>query len=213
MKKFFLTLISSLILSFPTFSIADTIIDTGKPSFVYSAVSLEANQWVAAQFSIDQLWTLTSIEVFLWSDRRGSSSIITMAIYGDDNGLVDESNRPYSKEFKAVSDEYADWYGLTDISWNLPKIGKYWIGLEIQPDDYGGGWVYGANQSSLIVAGRYNGTPYSGDGLYEKNPNYRTVGLIIKADHYEPIPEPSTTILLGLGLIFAMGINRKKICL
>ena len=184
---------------------AFVIMDTGHPQRLTPGAWLygdpDSFQWVAAQFTIDQAYTLNGIQG--WMASTGGS--FTMSIYGNGNNLPDDNNLLHRQQFQIPVDATgADWWGVSGVNWNL-NPGTYWVAFEVRYKD-------GDTYEGWMPGGLSNPPPHPADRYAICNDDscwyrgYANFGLRING---EPVvPEPSTMLLFGAGALAAF-IRRK----
>jgi len=200
-------------------SSAITIIDTGVSDGTSGMGLTYFQKGLAIEFTITEDTTITSIEGYLrflsYYKPEGSG---TIAIY---NGNI-EGNTPdqidpnawsevYSNEFITVPDtpfgdtEYKfwdGWDGLYGLNWFL-NTGTYVCAFEVRDDQT----FYG----SIVHAPLPNISDYAfqkGDDPWIVLDN--TFAVRINGDINAPVPEPTTIVLLGIGLLGLAGMGRRR---
>jgi hypothetical protein len=174
--------------------IASTIIDTGPGPSSSDGTTLNTNQSLAAEFSLDEDYTITAVEGWIVSYGTGLFTASIFSGGGDVPGSV-----LFSSQFGGAALRPADWQGAHGLSWNL-AAGTYWVGFSADPGIGGamptpspnplgneaftreGSWF---REDSLSLGVRISGN----EGF--NNPN---VGAV---------PEPSTwaMMLVGFGAV------------
>ena len=214
MKKLVLALMLILV---PCQIHASLIVDTGQPTS--NGYLLSQDQWLAAEFIIDESYTLTDIQTYMFVNYGGLLDIVIyegtiMKTYLDQYLTPNTSNLLYRNTID-VSQGLEDWRGLSDIDWKLTS-GTYWIAFETRDPSLQAGLLYGSSNPS-----GYN-EAYTWDGKYwnPENYNYGRMDLGIKiwgdlltsADKLPcgSIPEPATMLLFGTSLIGLATLGRKR---
>jgi len=119
------------------------IVDTGPGR---PALLLSQEQWLAAEFTLDQAYTITGIEGWLQYFAGTSSSFapFDISIYADGGDIPDAGNRIFNAIFSTgVPPQPVDWYGRAGgLSLDL-SAGTYWLAFEMDgsrvPPEYGYG--------------------------------------------------------------------------
>ena len=179
---------------------AAVIIDTGPGPNAQEGWSLDANQWLAAEFTLTDDYVITDIDAWLYPN----SGSLTYAIYGDGTGEVpDTTDERYSTPFVISGSAMTPgWYGPSSLAWNLPA-GTYWLALEVRTgSSYSGSVPHPATTPLSNEAYTNNGSWHEYDAL--------DIGVRIYGNPQSAsVPEPSTMLLLGLGLMGLAGVRRK----
>ena len=157
-------------------------------------------QYLAGEFIIDQSYTVTDIEGWIYNNSE-SNSTATVVIYGDDNSLPN-SNEIYSQRFNVASQSY-DFSGASGLSWYL-GAGTYWLAFEVRTNDtLQDGWMPTSNDNPASPLDKY-AFNYNGEGWQSSvSTNF---AARVQAD---AVPIPGAFWLLGSGLISIVGIRRK----
>jgi hypothetical protein len=175
------------------------IVDTGS-SLSGEPWTLNQTQWVAGEFSISQAYTITDLEGYLWgSSARDSGPTLTAAIYAGGNDTP-AGTALFSNHFSVG--EQDGWYGASNQSWFL-QTGTYWAAFEVRQGDTYDGSLPGSainplgNEAFTDIIGGWH--PY--DDL--------SLAIRISGNASSQVPEPTTMLLLGLGLMGLAGVRRK----
>ena len=155
-------------------------------------------QVVTNSFSLSQNAVLTSLTYNAFTtDYTVPVTNVLVNFYENDSGNL--GNLLFSQSFGVASSSVigTSWgYNLTDYTVNLPSFslsaGNYFLGLQVSPTQWDQHWS--------IVGNPAAGGEFGSDGLahyfrLESNPS--------------SVPEPSSLLLLGLG-IFGLGVARRK---
>jgi hypothetical protein len=100
------------------------LIDTGQGATVGIGYNISSNQYLAAEFYLDQPSIITGIEG--WINCSTSGNLI-VAIYTDGGEVP--GTKLHSAEFFAISQSASNWKGPTALNWNL-ESGTYWVAFE-----------------------------------------------------------------------------------
>lgn len=177
---------------------ATIIIDTGtKGPDTGISWSLGSYQWLAAEFTLSDNYTISDLEAFLWGHFNATA---TAAIYADGGDLP--GLELYSQQF-SVPAANQGWYGASGLGWAL-SAGTYWASFEVRPGDTYSGSLPG---SALVPLAN---EAYTSDGNWQGFDDL-CLAIRISGDRIgNQVPEPSTMLLLGTGLLGLVGLNRRK---
>ena len=174
------------------------LVDTGAPPVnVISGSVLSPDQWLAGQFTLNQSAAVGSIQGWMGSDF-GTGGDATVKLYTDSAGLP--GAELFQSSFTVPANSLTtDWYGATGLNWLLGQ-GTYWAAFEAD----------GTNTLAVSDGFMPDGAP-APLAAYAYN---NGLGYVQSTDlsfgvRIEPVPEPSTFILLGAGLT-GIGLLRKR---
>lgn len=115
------------------------VVDTG-PGASSGGASLTQEQWLGAKITLDQPYTITSIEGWMLYLYVLGSMPVWVAVYGDAGEVPDTSSLFYDREFALPASAYVPgWNGVDGLALDL-EAGTYWVAFEVrQPIDFGSG--------------------------------------------------------------------------
>lgn len=229
------TLIAAYI-CFPAAAQAILIVDTGISStngsaggYVLSSSERRtsfsgksASAWLSAEFILDKEYAITDVEGWI-SLRRPAyptsgdawGNTFRIAIYGDGGETPNVSNVKLYQEFSINKStlNIADWRGLQGLNLVLPA-GEYWVAFEV-PAFVGGvaNNTWGVMPYLPAVPNPLEDAAYlsssQGNIWIASDTSKFGVRITGNAIPQAQVPEPTTMLLLGLGLIGMVGVRRK----
>lgn len=178
-----------------SFATAATIIDSG-PGSQTGGYNLDfQDQWLAQQFTTSQAYQISGIEGWMGAYVPGD---VTLALYSDVSG------RPGEELFTSVFNvdgRLNDWYGATDLFWNL-DVGTYWAAFEVRSGQGMRGYM-GGGPTYQVGYGAWRG-PGGNWAIMSSD----SLGLRVYGD-VATVPAPPAFILMAtaLGLL---GLTRRN---
>lgn len=204
MKKFIVSFIVwSFVLGLLGSVNAALIVDTGATPYG-GGWDLKADQWLSAEFTMNQADILTSVEAYFFGTY--TEGAVTAAIYTD--GADVPGLELYSGDFTPSKAFQNYWNGLYDLSWDL-AAGTYWLSFEIRAGEY-----YGSLPGTAINELSNYGSTACGLSHCWRSSDYLDLGIRISSDPPSvPVPEPAAFFLFGTGLAGLVGFicMRKKV--
>jgi len=126
----------------------------------------------------------------------------TIALYSD--GGETPGTEMFSTKFSAPStDREPDWYGVSGLAWDL-SAGTYWVAFEVRSGDTLIGGMPFSSEHPLSNEAYFN----AATSQYIANDSLN-IGVRIDAQP-TGVPEPSTLLFLGSGLLGLGFFARKK---
>ncbi|MBW2423863.1 MAG: PEP-CTERM sorting domain-containing protein [Deltaproteobacteria bacterium] len=165
------------------------VVDTG-PGAETGGLTLTQSQWLGAKFSLEQAYTITSVEGWLVNLASLFELPVMAVIYGDAGEVPDTSDTLFEEEFDLVPNFFEPgWSGVSGLSFDL-EAGTYWLAFEVRDPEA----ISSAAMppTSLQELSDYAYRPSGGEWIGDDSAN---LGIRIGA-----IPEPGTALLLGVGL-------------
>ena len=174
-----------------------TIVDTGPGGPIIGGTSFGSFQWVAAEFSITDPYSVTDVHAWIGSVTGGTA---TAALYTDSGGIP--GTELFSSAF-TVAAGVNDWYGQSGLDWGV-TAGTYWVAFEVRPENSLPHGVFPAFFPEPLDTYAINfGSGY----LLEEDAAFgvRVLGTVAA------IPEPETYAMLLAGLaVLGFASRRRK---
>jgi hypothetical protein len=174
---------------------AATIVDTGPGPNVEGGLGLSVNQWLAAEFTTTDDYTITDVEGWISPFFDGGDG--TVAIYTDGGDVP--GTELFAAPFLGFGPDTPSWTGASGLSWVL-SAGTYWVAFEVRPGQVLEGVMPDPSPNPLLneAISLDSGISWFGDdGL--------NIGVRIQA-----VPVPAAVWLFGSGLVGLIGIARRK---
>lgn len=198
------------------------LIDTGPGSDDNSATIESSIFALLAKFEVTDPTRITGLEGWFTS----IPGQVTANVIKDDMGLpgLNIVSQPldgaivigdlqldtlFSQDFLVSSANSPDWYGLTDLDWNLLP-GDYWVGFSFE--GYAGGMPTPSDnpvELEAIVSTTVTSIPNGIIVQVDRTPTDLGLGIRLQGESTNAIPEPATMILFGSGLAGAVMRRRK----
>ena len=191
LKKMLTTL--ALTLSYSIGSNAAVIVDTGPGPSSQGGWSLYSGQWLAAEFTLDQQFTLTDVKGWI----GGDVGTATVAIYTDGGSIP--GSELFSSGFSAVS-AGGDWSGASGQTWLLGP-GIYWVAFEVRDGDNFDGWM------SQPVSSPLSDYAFTSVDNWINNDG---MDFGVQISGVASVPVPAAAWLSGSALLGLVGVRRKS---
>lgn len=180
----------------PGISQASLIVDTGPG--MGSQYLLNYQQWLAAEFTIDQSYNITGVSGWIRTVVEGD---VTFSLYTDGGNLP--GSILYSSTISlGLSDP--QWETISGLNWEI-SAGSYWIAFTTSDEIYRG-TMPGQAPNQL---GNEAHTGVYPDVWYDSSDDNNGIGVMIDAD-LTPVPAPAALWLLSSGLISFVFFSRRK---
>ncbi len=175
------------------------VLDTGTPSGNGFPVTLDGNDYYAAEFSLGASQTITAIQAFVTAGGSGQAGdTFTVALYSDSDFGGRNSSPVFSQQATYQQD---GWTGLTGLDITGLAAGNYWAAVEVGANDFTAGLALpppGGDGSVAALAYAFNaGGGYTTDGALP-------IGMQVEV---APVPLPGALLLFGSGLLGVGGIG------
>jgi len=203
-KILFLILLASTFL-IPLQINAEVIVDTGVSANLYSGYAIDKTNPVAAEFSVSGDYEITNI-YGLMNSMSMTSRNLNISLYKDDalGGEV-PGTQIYSQNVEIDPYFPPHWQGLNNISWNV-TAGTYWVSFGGADDLFSAAMPL--NPPNKLNYAFY-ATTYGGYDVNRWFPNDWYPICVKILGNPTSVLEPSTSLLLGLGLLGLAGLRRK----
>ena len=173
------------------------ILDTGTPTGTGFPVTLDGNDYYAAEFALGASQAITSIQAYVTAGSDQPGATFTVALYS----ASDFGGRNSSPVFAEQATYQQDgWTGLTNLNITGLAAGDYWAAVEVGAGDLATGLglptVAGGSVPALAYAFNAGGG-YTSAGA-------TPIGMQVEV---APVPLPGALLLLGSGLLGVGGIG------
>ena len=177
------------------------ILDTGVPTGAGLPVTLDGNDFYAAEFTLGSGQTITGIQNYMTSGLDDSGATYTVALYSSS----DFGTRAATPIFSSQATFTADgWNGLSNLQLSGLAAGNYWEAVEVGADDSATGLALpmpGGNGTVPAMAYAFNaGSGYTSVGA-------QAIGAQVTVS---PVPLPAAVWLLGSGLLGLSAARRGR---
>jgi hypothetical protein len=217
MKRAILITSIAIIFMFPVIAAATIIVDTGTPAGLGGGPTLDSgtgNIWgFGIQFTLAQPYDLTSIKSYMDPKLSDITPVpIIVSLYGNSGGVPDPASVYFSGGTTVNS---SGWQGLNGINTGMLNIGTYWAAFQFDPSIVPTSGPYYDLIFPVIVSNPSPAHAALQNGVWAPfNTSVPGVGggmgLQIEGNLVAPVPEPTTMLLLGSGLVGLAGYGRKK---
>ena len=175
------------------------VVDTG-PGGTSGGLTLTPDQWLAAKITLDQPYTITSVEGWMVYLSSIFSLPVWTVIYGDAGEVPNTSDVRFQQQFDLLPSGFAPgWNGVQGLALDL-EAGTYWVAFEVR--DQGALGSGAMPPTALQALNDYAFWTSAGGWAGDDSAN---LGIRIGA-----IPEPGTASLLTLGLALLVLQRRRQ---
>lgn len=195
---FFVSILVSTILVGTGIAKAALIVNTGTPSNVANNNYLfSSGQYFAGEFSVSQSFDITQVNGYLGNSGTGAATgNVTAELLGVNSGSAHmPGSLLFSASFSLAASSPLNWYGVSGLNWSIGP-GTYW--LAFVPDANINGNMPGVAPSPMA---HYDVGNFGAWLDYGSQFDPVDVGMQIDATPATSVPEPSSLVLLGSGLL------------
>jgi hypothetical protein len=198
MNIFRTTLLAAISLA-PLGAHAALVLDTGTPTGAGFPLTLDGNDFSAAEFSLSASQTITSIQAYVTAGADQPGDTFTIALYS----AADFGSRFSSPVFSGQATYQQDgWNGLTNLDITGLASGFYWAAVEVGPLDSAIGLA--------LPIGPSGGTAPAAGYAFNSGAGYSTDGALpFGVQVVAPVPIPGALLLFGSGLFGLGGMFRR----
>jgi hypothetical protein len=181
---------------------AEPIVFTGPGASCCFGFDLDRVSWLAAQFTVNRGYTITSVEGWMERFQPGD---LTVTLYYDAHSLP---GRPLLSKTQSISAPALGWAGASQLAWMITP-GTYWAAFEVPNTSTFDASMW-APSASPVGKEAFNNVTFVGRGWLRQDD--LDLGLRILGDPLAaPVPEPATFVLVSSGLgLFATRRHRRR---
>jgi hypothetical protein len=175
------------------------VLNTGTPSGSGFPLSLDATDFVAAEFSLGSGQTITSIQAYINAGLSNPGDTFTIALYSGSSAPDVRATPLWSSQASYQAD---GWNGLNNLNIGGLAAGIYWAAFEVGASDSAPGLA-------LPVGAPNTGATQALAFAFNSGSGYQTMTGESFGVQVSAVPLPGALVLFASGLFGIGGFRRK----
>ncbi len=182
---------------------ASLVLDSGTPDNSKPALSLDGNDYYAAEFNLSAGQTITGIQGYITGGDTGVvGDTFTISIYANNPSTSLPAVSGGALFSQQASYQADGWTGLTNLSTTLSGAGQYWVAFEVGAADSTAGLLL------PIVAS--NGSAPALKYAFDAGSGYTAMTGDNFGVQVSAVPLPPALLLFASGILGTGGLLRRR---